>query len=85
EVYSAKSPEDKRMQRALMQYWLPKNQAIVRKALTIAGRQDLIGYDKKCLVRPAGDKFDRSKADPSNLPRKKENRAKNKVIKKVRR
>jgi radical SAM superfamily enzyme YgiQ (UPF0313 family) len=85
EVYSAKSPEDKLMQRALMQYWLPKNQGIVRKALTIAGRTDLIGFDKKCLVRPANDKFDKSKADKNKLTRQKTNRTKNKVIKKVRR
>ena len=85
EVYSAKSPEDKLMQRALMQYWLPKNQGIVRKALTIAGRTDLIGFDKKCLVRPANDKFDKSRADKNKLTRQKTTRTKNKVIKKVRR
>ena len=51
-VWSAKRPEEKRMQRALMQYWLPRNHAIVRKALRLAHREDLIGYDKKCLVKP---------------------------------
>lgn len=51
-VYSAKKPEDKAMQRALMQYWLPQNYDTVRNALEIAGRKDLIGYDKKCLIRP---------------------------------
>ena len=51
-VYSAKSYEDKRMQRALMQYWLPKNHEIVRKALHLGHREDLIGYGPKCLVRP---------------------------------
>ena len=51
-VYSAKSYEEKRMQRALMQYWLPKNQEIVRKALHLAHREDLIGFGPKCLVRP---------------------------------
>ena len=51
-VYSAKSYEDKRMQRALMQYWLPKNHEIVRKALHLAHREDLIGFGPKCLVRP---------------------------------
>ena len=52
-VYTAKSYEEKRMQRALMQYWLPGNHEIVRKALRLAHREDLIGFDKKCLVRPA--------------------------------
>ena len=51
-VYTAKSYEEKLMQRALMQYWLPQNHDIVRKALHIAGREDLIGFDAKCLVRP---------------------------------
>ena len=78
-VYSAKSYEDKLMQRALMQYWLPKNQAIVRKALRKAGRQDLIGYEKKCLVRPE------SKTDKSKLTSQRDGRRKNDVKKKVRR
>ena len=51
-VYTAKKAEEKRMQRALLQYWLPENDAIVRKALHLAGRSDLIGYGKKCLLRP---------------------------------
>ena len=51
-VYTAKSAEEKQMQRALMQYWLPKHHPIVRKALCLAKRQDLIGYGKKCLVPP---------------------------------
>ena len=51
-VYSAKSYEEKRMQRALMQYWLPKNHEIVRKALLLVHREDLIGFGPKCLVRP---------------------------------
>jgi uncharacterized radical SAM protein YgiQ len=53
-VYTAKSYEEKLMQRSLMQYWLPKNQEIVRKALRLAHREDLIGFDRKCLVRPEG-------------------------------
>ena len=42
------------MQRALIQYRNPKNYDLVVEALKIAGRTDLIGYDKKCLVRPRG-------------------------------
>ena len=49
------------MQRALIQYRDPKNYDLVTEALRIAGRTDLIGYDKKCLVRPGGTKDYRSK------------------------
>lgn len=52
QVYSAKSPEEKAMQRALMQFWLPKNYELVHRALEKAGRRDLIGYGAKCLIRP---------------------------------
>ena len=51
-VYVARSPEEKAMQRALLQYADPKNAALVRRALRSCGREDLIGYDKDCLVRP---------------------------------
>ncbi|MEC9490836.1 MAG: YgiQ family radical SAM protein [Halanaerobiales bacterium] len=52
EVYVARSREAKKMQRALLQYHKKENQQIVRKALKMAGRKDLIGYDKKSLVPP---------------------------------
>ena len=52
EVYVAKTPEDKAMQRALLQYYDKNNAALVTKALHKAGREDLIGYSEKCLVRP---------------------------------
>ena len=42
--------EEKRMQRALLQYRLKKNHDLVRRALIKAGRDDLIGYGGKCLV-----------------------------------
>ena len=51
-VYTAKSPHDKAMQRALMQYKLPQNYDLVYEALVRAGREDLIGFDKKCLIKP---------------------------------
>jgi len=35
-----------------MQYRSPKNQPLVRKALRLAGRDDLIGWDRECLVPP---------------------------------
>lgn len=52
-VYVPRSPEEKAMQRALMQWFLPRNFALVRKALQKADRDDLIGYEKECLVPPA--------------------------------
>lgn len=51
-VYVAVNPHEKAMQRALIQYRNPKNYDLVVEALTKAGRTDLIGFDKKCLVRP---------------------------------
>ncbi len=52
EVYVAKEPHEKAMQRALLQYFNPKNADLVREALRKAGRHDLIGYGDKCLVAP---------------------------------
>lgn len=54
-VYVAKSSEEKAMQRALLQYFIPKNQRTVIQALQKAGRTDLIGNDKKCIVAPDKD------------------------------
>lgn len=47
-----KNPHEKAMQRALIQYRNPVNYELVREALLKAGREDLIGFDKKCLIRP---------------------------------
>ena len=51
-VYVCRNPHEKAMQRALIQYRNPKNYELVHEALTKAGRTDLIGFDKKCLIRP---------------------------------
>jgi hypothetical protein len=51
-VYVCRNPHEKAMQRALIQYRNPKNYELVYEALTVAGRTDLIGFDKKCLIRP---------------------------------
>ncbi len=45
-------PQEKAMQRALLQYFKPKNRGLVADALLAAGRQDLIGYGKHCLIPP---------------------------------
>ena len=52
EVYVARSAHEKAMQRALLQYTIPANRRLVIEALRKAGREDLIGYGKGCLVRP---------------------------------
>ncbi len=51
-VYVAKTPHDKALQRALMQYFNPKNYDLVYEALKRAGRHDLIGTSPKCLIKP---------------------------------
>ena len=51
-VYVCKNPHEKAMQRALIQYRNPKNYELVKEALLKAGREDLIGFDKKCLIKP---------------------------------
>ena len=52
-VYVAKTPEEKAMQRALLQWRRPDKRPIVLAALKKAGREDLIGFGKECLIRPA--------------------------------
>ena len=51
-VYVCRNPHEKAMQRALIQYRNPNNYELVREALIKGGREDLIGFDKKCLIRP---------------------------------
>ena len=58
-VYVPVTLKEKQMQRALIQYRNPDNHKLVREALVRAGREDLIGYGKKCLVPP--EKNDRGR------------------------
>lgn len=58
-VYVPKNPHEKAMQRALIQYRDPKNRTLIEEALRIAGRTDLIGYGRECLIRPAKDDHER--------------------------
>lgn len=51
-VYVTTNPHEKAMQRALIQYRNPKNYDLVHEALVKTGREDLIGFDKKCLIKP---------------------------------
>ena len=71
-VYVPKSPHEKAMQRALIQYKNPKNYNLVYEALTKAGREDLIGYDNKCLIKP------KEKKSPKDKKTKTSRKSKNK-------
>lgn len=55
-VYVPRNPHEKAIQRALMQYKNPANRELVLEGLKLAGRMDLVGYDKKCLLRPIKEK-----------------------------
>lgn len=65
-VYTPKNPHEKAMQRALMQYRNPANYELVKEALHIAGREDLIGFGPECLIKPRQFKKERYKAEKSN-------------------
>ena len=67
-VYVPKSPHEKAMQRALIQYRNPELYDLVSEALHKAGRTDLIGFGPKCLIRPrkfADQKKDERKRNSS--------------------
>ena len=67
-VYVVKNSHEKAMQRALIQYKNPENYDLVKEALITAHREDLIGFDKKCLIPP------RKMAPKKNKPIKKRGR-----------
>ncbi|MBE6689319.1 MAG: YgiQ family radical SAM protein [Ruminococcaceae bacterium] len=65
-VYIPENYEEKQMQRALLQFNRPENHALIRKALVLAGREELIGYGANCLVPPQkGAKPQQQKAKPT--------------------
>jgi hypothetical protein len=53
QVYVPTDYHEKQLQRALLQYSKPQNANLVREALRLAGREDLIGNGPDCLVRPS--------------------------------
>ena len=73
-VYTPKNPHEKAMQRALIQYRNPKNYDLVKEALTLAGRTDLIGFDKECLIRPRNNMGNGRKETYGETSWRKENR-----------
>lgn len=66
-VYVAKSAEDKAMQRALMRYFAPENKKLVVAALKKAGRSDLIGSGKNCLVNDTDVKTQKKTSEKSKV------------------
>jgi len=67
EVYVAKSPHEKALQRALLQYFKPQNKELVLEALIKAGRRDLIGSGKNCLINaPIPQKYQTEVKKPKN-------------------
>lgn len=81
EVYVPMNPHEKAMQRALIQYRNPSNYELVYEALVKAGRKDLIGFSRECLIKPRNiNQYQRSttsknnhgqSAKPDNKPGKK--------------
>ena len=71
-VYIPNTIEEKKMQRALMHFKKPENYNLVIKALRKAGREDLIGFEKRCLVRP----YNRRTNDEHNNKASSNNRTK---------
>ncbi len=51
-LYVAKTPQEKKLQRSLLQYRDPKNRETVYEALSRGSRRDLIGHTPECLIRP---------------------------------
>jgi uncharacterized radical SAM protein YgiQ len=64
-VKITKGLRDRRMQRALLQFFKPENYFEVRRALEQAGRHDLIGSGCDCLIpeRPPREALDRKRRE----------------------
>lgn len=84
-VYVPRSPHEKAMQRALMQYRNPANEALVREALLKVGRRDLIGYGPKCLLRPQKEKGQQQDGRKSDNGLQKKSQRKKKTIRNIHR
>lgn len=73
-VYVPRNPHEKAIQRALMQYKNPANRELVLEGLKLAGRMDLVGYDKKCLIRPIREKASGTGGKAGNQQEKRGNK-----------
>lgn len=74
EVYVAKTPKDKAMQRALLQYFNPNNKELVVEALKRAGRTDLIGTRPECLVNVPNFRNNNNRSIYKNGTQRRDNR-----------
>ena len=70
----AKSPHEKALQRALLQYYEPKNRALCREALIKARRRELIGNGKNCLIPDSKPPFRQQAGKKPSEPRSKKRR-----------
>ena len=79
EVYVERDPHKKALQRALIQYRDPKNYDLVKEALLMEGRDDLIGFDKQCLIPPRkmADRNKKNFTDKNNKGNTKNNKGRN--------
>ena len=88
-VYVCKNPHEKAMQRALIQYRNPKNYDLVYEALVKAGREDLIGYSSKCLIKPKNtgnyrkENIHKTHRVDSNLNKNGDKKSKKKTIRNI--
>ena len=64
EVHVAKGARERKLQRALLQYFKPENYTDVRRALEQAGRTDLIGNGPECLIRSRPPKLAAKRGKP---------------------
>lgn len=78
-VYVAKTPEEKAMQRALLQYKNPSNYHLVVAALKKLSREDLIGFGPECLIKPkhGGNGNERKNSGRQDAVRKNKGRTEN--------
>jgi len=73
-VYVPKENEEKRMQRALLQYRKKENYDIIKKALRIANREDLIGFKQECIVKPSKEEAISKNKEKNNQIKQKKKR-----------
>jgi uncharacterized radical SAM protein YgiQ len=76
-LFVPKTPHEKALQRALLQWKRPDNRRLVLEALRITNREDLIGFGRHCLVRPI------KRNDMPQVPAKKTAAAKTAAAKKA--
>ncbi|MDO4305211.1 MAG: YgiQ family radical SAM protein [Eubacteriales bacterium] len=82
-VYVPRNPHEKAIQRALMQYKNPAGRELVLEGLKIAGRMDLVGYGKQCLIRPEKGKTGSENGKPGPEKKGKKPSGKKKALRNI--